>query len=52
MGNWDETKARLKEKISALTDGNRLLVKEELLSRLAAKLGETREVVISIISKL
>jgi hypothetical protein len=55
MVNWDETKERLKQKISTLTDDNLLFVREkqeELLRRLEAKLGQTREVIIKIISKL
>jgi hypothetical protein len=55
MINWDETKERLKLKINTLTDDNLLFVKEkqeELLSRLQAKLGLTREAIIKIISEL
>jgi hypothetical protein len=55
MVNWDETKERLKEKIITLTDDNLLFVKEKqekLLSRLEVKLGQTREAIIKIISKL
>lgn len=55
MVNWDETKERLKQKINIRTEGNLLLAKEkqeELLSRLEAKLGQPREAIIKIISKL
>jgi hypothetical protein len=55
MINWDETKERLKQKINLLTDDNLHFVKEkqeELLIRLEAKLGLTREAIIKLISKL
>jgi len=55
MLNWNETKMRLKQKISILTDDNLPFVKEkqeELLSRLEAKLGQTREAIIKIISNM
>ena len=55
MVNWEETKEKLKRKISTLTDDNLLPAiekQEELLSRLEAKLGQTREAIIKIISKL
>ena len=55
MANWDETKARLKQKISELTDDNLLFAKEKqekLLCRLEGKLGQTREAIIKIISNL
>jgi hypothetical protein len=55
MVSWEETKERLKQKISTLTDDNLLPAiekQEELLSRLEVKLGQTREVIIRIISKL
>jgi hypothetical protein len=55
MINWEETKERLKQKISTLTDDNLLFVKEKqekLLSRLEAKLGQTREAIMRIISNM
>lgn len=55
MINWEETKERLKQKISTLTDDKLFFVREkheELLNRLEAKLGQTREAIIKIISNL
>jgi hypothetical protein len=55
MINWEETKERLKQKISTLTDDNLLFVKEKqekLLNRLEAKLGQTREAIMKIISNM
>jgi hypothetical protein len=55
MANWDETKERLKRQIRKLTNSNLLIAKEnqeELLIKLEAKLGQTREVIIKIISEL
>jgi hypothetical protein len=52
---WIKTKERLKQKISKVTDSNSLFMQEkqeELLSRLETKLGQTREAIIIIISKL
>ena len=53
--SWDESRERLKQKISILTDDNVLFPKEkqeELLRRLEAKLGQTREAITQILSKL
>ena len=55
MADWDETKAKLKQKISKIADHRLFAVKEqqdELLSRLEAKLGQTREAIIKIISDM
>ena len=55
MANWDETRERLKQRIRTLTGNDILLVKEReeaLLARLEAKLGETREVILKILSQL
>jgi hypothetical protein len=55
MANWDETKVRLKQKISELTDDKLPFVKERqegLLNRLEAKLGQTREAIIKLISNM
>lgn len=55
MKNWDEIKERLKLKITALNDNNFLPTKtkeEELLTRLEAKLGKSKLVILRIISGL
>jgi hypothetical protein len=55
MANWDETKERLKKQLRKITDNNLLIVKEkqeEVLVRLEAKLGQTREAILKIISEL
>lgn len=55
MADWDETKARLKEKIAGLANNNLFLVKgqkDEVLARLEAKLGQTREAIIKILSDM
>jgi uncharacterized protein YjbJ (UPF0337 family) len=55
MTNWNETKTKLKQKFIQLTDKDLFLVKgkhEELLCRLEAKLGKSRESLRKIISEL
>lgn len=55
MADWDETKARLKEKIAGLANNNLFLAKgqkDEVLARLEAKLGQTREAIIKILSDM
>ena len=54
-GNWNETKGKLKQKFAILTDNDVLLVEgkqDELLGRLQAKLGRTKEEMHKIISEL
>ncbi len=54
-GNWNETAGKLKQQYANLTDDDLLLQKgkeEELLGRLQAKLGKTKEELRKIISKL
>lgn len=54
-GNWNETKGKLKQKFAVLTDNDVLLVEgkqDELLGRLQAKLGKTKEEIHKIISEL
>lgn len=55
QGNWKETKGKLKQKFAMLTDDDLLLVEgkqDELLGRLQAKLGRTKEEIRKIISEL
>lgn len=54
-GKWKETKGKLKQKFAMLTDNDLLLVEgknDELIGRLQAKLGKTKEQIHKIISEL
>jgi uncharacterized protein YjbJ (UPF0337 family) len=54
-GNWNETKGKLKQKFAILTDNDLLFEEgkqEELLGRLQARLGKTKEEMQKIISEL
>lgn len=54
-GNWDEQKAKLKQKFAALTDNDLLFAqgkKEEMIARLQIKLGKTKEELYKIIGQL
>lgn len=54
-GNWNETKGKLKQKFAMLTDNDLLLVEgkqDEMLGRLQAKLGKTKEEIHTLISEL
>lgn len=54
-GNWNEKKAKLKQKFAILTDNDLMLFdgkKEELLGRLQIKLGKTKEELQKIIALL
>lgn len=54
-GNWNETKGKLKQKYSQLTDDDLALAEgkeDELLGRLQKKLGKAKEEIISEIKKL
>ena len=54
-GNWNEIKGKLKQKFSALTDNDLLLVegkKDELLGRLQVRLGKTKEEIRLLIAGL
>lgn len=54
-GNWEEQKAILKQKFAALTDNDLLFVKgkkEEMLGRIQAKLGKTKEELFKIIGEV
>ncbi len=55
LGNWKELKGKLKQKYAMLTDDDLLLVEgkhDELMGRLQAKLGKTKEELHDIINKL
>jgi uncharacterized protein YjbJ (UPF0337 family) len=54
-GNWNDQKGKLKTRFSTLTDKDLLFEmgkKEEMLTRLQAKLGKTREELVEIIEAL
>jgi len=55
LGNWNETKGKLKQKFAALTDNDVLLIngkQDELLGRLQIKLGKTKEEIYKLIAEL
>jgi len=55
LGNWRELKGKLKQKYAKLTDDDLLLVEgkhDELLGRLQAKLGKSKEEMHDIINTL
>ena len=54
-GNWNEVAGKLKQKYANLTDDDLLFKEgkeEELLGRLQAKVGKTKEQIRKIISKI
>jgi uncharacterized protein YjbJ (UPF0337 family) len=54
-GNWNVTKGKLKQQFAILTDDDLLLVEgkqSEMLGRLQAKLGKTKEELHELISGL
>lgn len=54
-GNWNETKGKLKQQFAKLTDDDLLLVEgkqDEMLGRIQAKLGKTKEEIHKLISDL
>jgi uncharacterized protein YjbJ (UPF0337 family) len=54
-GNWNEIAGKLKQKYADLTDDDLLFAEgkeEELLGRLQKKLGQTKDSVRDLISKL
>jgi len=54
-GNWDEISGKLKQKYANLTDDDLLFVKgkeEELVGRIEKRIGQTREKIRKLISKL
>jgi uncharacterized protein YjbJ (UPF0337 family) len=55
MGNWNETKGKLKQRFALLTDNDVLLIDgkhDELLGRLQIKLGKTKAEIHSLIAEL
>jgi uncharacterized protein YjbJ (UPF0337 family) len=55
LGNWKELKGKLKQKFAMLTDDDLLLVEgkhDELLGRLQAKLGKSKDEMHEIINTL
>lgn len=54
-GNWNETKGKLKQQYAMLTDDDLMLVegkKDEMLGRIQAKIGKTKEELHKLISGL
>jgi uncharacterized protein YjbJ (UPF0337 family) len=54
-GNWNEKKARLKQKFAVLTDNDLMYEegkKDEMYGKLQIKLGKTKEELHKIISEL
>jgi uncharacterized protein YjbJ (UPF0337 family) len=55
LGNWNVTKGKLKQQYATLTDDDLLLVDgkhDELMGKLQAKLGKTKEELHKLISGL
>jgi uncharacterized protein YjbJ (UPF0337 family) len=55
IGNWNQTKSKLKQRFAILTDSDLLLVEgkhDELIGRLQSKLGKTKEEIHKIIAEL
>ena len=55
LGNWNETKGKLKQKFARLTDSDMLLIEgkqDEMLGRLQVKLGKTKEEIYKLIAEL
>ena len=54
-GNWDEQKAKLKQRFAILTDNDLLFAegkKEEMMARIQQKIGKTKEELHKILSDL
>lgn len=54
-GNWNETKGKLKQQFAILTDDDLLLVEgkqDEMIGRLQARLGKTKEAIHTLISEI
>jgi uncharacterized protein YjbJ (UPF0337 family) len=55
LGNWNETKGKLKQKFAMLTDNDVMLLdgkQDEMVGRLQIKLGKTKEEIHKLISEL
>ncbi len=55
LGNWNETKSKLKLKFALLTDSDLLFAegkKEEMMGRLEIKLGKTKQELNQLIANL
>ena len=55
LGNWNETKGKLKQRFAILSDNDMLLVEgkhNELLGRLQIKLGKTKDELHKLIAEL
>jgi uncharacterized protein YjbJ (UPF0337 family) len=55
LGNWNETKGKLKQKFATLTDNDVLLIEgkqDEFIGKLQIKLGKTKEEIHKLISDL
>jgi uncharacterized protein YjbJ (UPF0337 family) len=55
LGNWNETKGKLKQRFAILSDNDMLLIEgkhDELLGRLQTKLGKTKEEIHKLIAEL
>lgn len=55
LGNWNETKGKLKQKFAMLTDSDVLLVEgkqDELIGRLQTRLGKSKEEIHQLIAGL
>jgi uncharacterized protein YjbJ (UPF0337 family) len=54
-GSWNEAKGKLKQKFAILTDSDVLFIEgkqDEMLGRLQAKLGKTKEEIKKILAEL
>jgi uncharacterized protein YjbJ (UPF0337 family) len=55
LGNWNETKGKLKQKFAMLTDNDVMLVngkQDEMMGRLQVKLGKTKDEIHKLIAEL
>lgn len=55
LGNWNETKGKLKQRFAILSDNDMLLIEgkhDELVGRLQAKLGKSKEEIHKLIAEL
>jgi uncharacterized protein YjbJ (UPF0337 family) len=55
LGNWNQTKGKLKQKYAELTDSDLLLIEgkqDEMLGKIQVKLGKTKEELHKIIEAL